>query len=266
MIPMHTGKRSWPVMLAMTLISVTIFGGDMQQSQLITQDELTGLPEPVRRALNYSQIVGTPRISEVHLKQKGRFKTAPDKPWVPFTAVQTFQIDEPGFEWKVKMKMAPFVWVRGTDKLTDGRGSMKIKLLGLIPVVNARSPEMDQGAMTRFLSESVWFPQAWLNEHISWESIDASAAKATLTIGDKAVSGTFHFDEAGRVTEFRCERYYASGKNMLLLPWRTPIDHYSEVNGVRLGTRGRAIWDLAEGEYCYVDLEIIEYETSGQSK
>ncbi len=232
------------------------------KNDVITQEEIQHLPQPVQRFLEYSGVIGTPRITQATIEQTGFFKTAPDKPWTPFTATQVYNIPGASFEWKVRMKMAPLMFVKGTDALRDGFGSMKIKLFGLIPVVNAKGPELDQGAMTRYLSETIWFPQAFLDEHITWEELDSLTARATLTIGEKSVSGVFHFDSMGKFKEFTCNRYYIKGDEKLFLPWRTPVDDYASLGGLQLSNKGRAIWDHPEGEFTYIKLEIsrVDYE------
>jgi hypothetical protein len=82
----------------------------------------------------------------------------------------------------------------------DGKGEMLIKLGGVIPIVNQSPNEkMNQGAMLRYLAEICWFPTAVLNDYMAWEMIDATSAKATLTINGKAVSGLFSFTEEGEL-------------------------------------------------------------------
>jgi len=185
-----------------TVVFITLFlmlsqitlGAKTMENELITHEDIQNLPNPVQRFLKYSGVVGSPRITRAIVEQRGLFKMAPDKPWVPFTATQIYNIAEASFEWKVRMKMAPLMIVKGSDALKNGRGSMKIKLFGLIPLVNARGPELDQGAMTRYLSETIWFPQAFLDDHITWEAIDSLSAKAIFTIDAKSVEGIFFFN------------------------------------------------------------------------
>jgi len=206
------------ILVVLLIIPLFIAGAKTMKNDVITQEEIQHLPQPVQRFLEYSGVIGTPRISQATIEQTGFFKIAPDKPWMPFTATQVYNIPGASFEWKVRMKMAPLIIVTGRDALQDGQGSMKIKLFGLIPLVNAKGPEMDQGAMTRYLSETIWFPQAFLDEHITWEELDFLSARATLTIGDKFATGVFNFDNLGEFKEFTCNRYYVKGDEKLLLP------------------------------------------------
>lgn len=256
---MKNGKRI--LIVFMLMLSFTICGqGNVmnKDKRIIEASNLEGLPEPVKRFMEYSQLIGTPFIHKVKIKQTGLFKMAPDKPWAPFTAEQEYDISSASFIWKVNMKMAPLIRITGSDRLENGAGNMRIKLLGFIPLVNAKGPEMDQGAMTRYLSETIWFPQAFLDDHITWEAIDSLSAKAIFTISEKSVEGIFRFDEEGKVIRFECQRYSAEGKEMVLRPWCTPVDEYGERSGLLLGIRGRAIWDRPEGEFTYIDVEVTE--------
>lgn len=252
-------QRPWALLL---MLGTALVASGEEKMDVYTQKDLQGLPVPVQRFLDYSGVIGTPKIKQATLQQEGLFKTGRERSWVPFTATQVFNIEEASFEWKVKMKMAPLMTVSGRDALLGGQGSMKIKLLGLIPLVNAQGPEIDQGAMTRYLSETVWFPQAFLDDHITWEAIDTLSARATLTIHDRSVTGVFHFNEVGQVTYFECQRYASEGKQAVLRPWRTPIYEYTELSGLKIGFRGKAIWDYPDGEFTYVDVTIksIVYE------
>ena len=238
-------------------------GNQLENKQGIIQaTDLEGLPEPVKRFMAYSQVVGTPFVQKARIKQRGRFKMAADKPWTPFIAEQEYDISTASFVWKVDLKMAPLIHITGTDRLENGVGNMRINLFGFIPLVNAKGSELDQGSMTRYLSETIWFPQSFLDPHITWEAIDSLSAKGILTINDKSVEGIFQFDEKGRFTKFTCERYYISGDEKLLLPWSTPIYGYGERQGLQLATEGKAIWDHPDGEFTYIDVEItdVEYE------
>lgn len=245
------------------MISITIWGkgNQMENNQrIIQQSDLEALPEPVKRFMEFSQVVGTPYIRKARIKQSGLFKMAPDKPWTPFTAEQEYDIPSASFIWRVDMKIAPFVHITGSDRLENGQGNMRIKLLRFIPIVNEKGYEMDQGAMTRYLSETILFPQAFLDSHITWEAIDLVSARGKLTINAKSVSGIFEFDESGRFTQFTCNRYYIMGNEKLLLPWRTPVYEYAKRQGLVLATKGKGIWDHPDGEYTYIDVEITEVE------
>ena len=126
--------------------------------------ELEKLPLPVRRWLEVSGTVGRPHATTVRLEQSGEFRMGPDKPWMPVAAEQYFSVDPPGFVWSVKSRMMGVLPIAGRDRYADGQGHMLIKLASLLTVADGAGPEIDQGAMVRYLTETVWFPSAALRD------------------------------------------------------------------------------------------------------
>lgn len=91
-------------------------GAQAEDSEIITEKDLEGLPEPVRRHLSYAGVVGREKTKTVRLKQEGRFRQGEDGKWMSFEAEQYFRTDPPGFIWKTEMSFLPFVSVLGRDK------------------------------------------------------------------------------------------------------------------------------------------------------
>jgi hypothetical protein len=98
--------------------------------------------------------------------------------------------------------MAPGVGVRVRDAFVDGDGSMVGRLMGLWPVVAVEStPEIDAGALHRYLAEAVWYPTALLPSHgVVWTSLGGTKARAALTVGATAVWLDFSFGADGLVS------------------------------------------------------------------
>ena len=46
--------------------------------------------------------------------------------------------------------------IGGFDRLVDGEGEMRWKLLGLFPVMTASGPDISRSAAGRFMTESAW--------------------------------------------------------------------------------------------------------------
>jgi hypothetical protein len=63
-----------------------------------------------------------------------------------------------------------------------GRGSGSLSLYGALPIASdAGSPEMNAGALHRYLAEAVWTPTAlWPGAALRWSAIDERSALATL--------------------------------------------------------------------------------------
>jgi hypothetical protein len=98
----------------------------------------------------------------------------------------------------------------------DGEGRMLVKVASLWPVVDASGAQVDQNGMTRYLSEMIWFPAAFLADNISFQAADDSSSRTA--------------DSSSPET------------------WSTPITSYGEHEGLRLPVRGPAIWELPGGD------------------
>jgi hypothetical protein len=56
----------------------------------VTAEMLRGLPSSVRKHLEFSGVVGKPLVRTVTVKQTGKIRQSPEKPWMQFRATETF--------------------------------------------------------------------------------------------------------------------------------------------------------------------------------
>lgn len=233
----------------------------------ISEKDILHLPEAVKKWLINSRVIGQEKSQTIQLKQIGEMRTKPNSKWMPFTATQTFNVQIPGFVWETKVEAMPFIWMRGRDKLYQGQGNMFIKLANLIPVVNeSNNKQINSGAMIRFLAEICWFPSAAINNYIVWESISENSAKATLTIKNTSVSGIFKFSTEGDITSFEAKRYYGGKTNSKLETWRINMTSHKTFNGVKIPNKSNVSWKLKEGDFNWLNLEIIKLEKYNSEK
>lgn len=229
-------------------------------NSVVTEADLAGLPPCVQKWLIRSRVVGQARISTVHLKQKGLMRTKQDQPWMPVGAEQYFNVEEPGFVWQAKIKPAPLLHLAGRDKYYQGRGHMLIKFMSLFKVVDASGPELDQGALLRYMAEMMWFPTAALSGYLKWEGIDADSARVTMSYQGRTASGVFYFNEAGDLAGFSAKRYMEQSGQFSLQDWSGVVKEYQEFNGIRLPAKVNVIWRLRAGDFEWFQCEITEIE------
>lgn len=232
--------------------------GNSASSDIITAASIKELPGCVQTWLMASGVVGRKKIKTVHLKQKGEMRTDADGRWMPAVAEQFFNIDNPAFIWRVKVDMNALIWYSGRDKFTDGAGSMLIRILSIIPIVNSSGPEIDQGSLLRFLGEMCWFPSAAISPYLKWESINTTSAKVTMRIGSTEASGVFRFDSKGNILSFSAKRYMADGKTKTLEDWYVPCREWKVLNGFNIPVKGEVIWSLKSGDFSYYKWKITD--------
>jgi len=226
-------------------------------AKIITERDLEPLPEPVRRWLRYSHVVGTILPATVRLRQDGQFQMD-GRGWMPFAAEQYFTINPPGFLWKATFRMAPLVQVTGRDQYRSGEAGIEMRVLSLIAVARKSGGGLNQGALLRFLGEVQWFPAAAFADYIAWEPVDPDAARATMTYGGISASMIFRFSVDGRLIESAALRYNDSrGRNE---SWVNRNDSDQQFGGIRVPVAGEARWEYHSGPSPYIRWRITTIE------
>lgn len=230
------------------------------ESDVVSESDLAGLPEPVQRWLRHSNVVGRKKADTVRLKQEGQFRRGENASWMPYTAEEYFTVDPPAFIWNARFKIIGLPLMEARDSYRQGKGTIRIKLGSVIPVGTETGPEMDQGAMLRFLNEIMWFPSAALSDYIEWSPIDFNRAKATMTYKGVTASAVFHIDLPGNMTNMVAERYGNFGDGYSLEEWLTPIQEHGEFHGVEVPVKGQGVWNLESGSFAYIRLNVTDID------
>jgi hypothetical protein len=224
----------------------------------VTSELIAPLPVPVRRHLAYAGVVGQVVPSSVHLRQEGELLARPNSRWLPFAAEQQYTTALPSFSWVARMTGFPVVTTRAHDELTTGgKGRMRVWPVPFWKAVDATGPEMDQGAVTRFMNEMMWFPAAYVLPYLRWEEVDEHTAVMHAEIGGVSAAATLEFGSDGSLTDFTTNRYRTAGKNRWdLCRWSTPLARSELIGGVRVPVEGEGVWHLDDGDFTYIRLRI----------
>jgi hypothetical protein len=121
---------------------------------------------------------------------------------------------------------------------------------------------MNQGSLMRWLNETMWFPSAWAVDVISWEPIDENSAIGSVSSGGLSARGEFRFDAAGRLVDFRADRYRDVKGAFEMTPWSTPLTEHDRFDGVELPSFGSAIWNLEDGNFEYIQIRATDVQYS----
>jgi hypothetical protein len=235
-------------------------GGEQQQESLrFSPDQLEGLPPPVVRYFELALTPGQRLVRRAHLRFDGTFAARPGA-WARFTAEQEFTVHPPGFVWDARIAMMPPVTVRVRDSYVSGEGAMLAKVAGLVPIADQHgTPEMAAGSLLRYLAETVWFPTALLpRDGLSWEAIDDTSARVTLTDGPTTVSLDVRFGADGEIAEVSAMRHRDVNGSAVLTPWEGRHTTYERIDGMLIPTEGEAAWLPPEGRAAYWRGRVID--------
>jgi hypothetical protein len=211
------------------------------------------LPEPVAR---YRRLAVGERlpVHTLRLEHHGTFRTSPTAKESPIHGMQFFTADPPGFLWTGHIRTMPGVWLDVRDMLVAGKGSMRVLLEDVVPVVDEAGVHIDQGSALRLLAEMVWYPTSLFDSRsVTWSAIDEHHARATLLAGDHRVSGIFSFGDDGMPVSMAAERY---GDDGTLHPWGGTYRDWRTVSGLRVPFEAQVTWQLASGPFTYAHWKI----------
>jgi len=227
-----------------------------ERPRFVSFDGFEQLPPPVARYLRFALEEGQPYYREVRLEQVGTIRglDSPEGRRQSFEAVEVLSVAPAGFVWDASVRLhraLPRVFgVRVRDAFVGGGGAAEVELLSLLPLASEKgSPELNSGALLRYLAEAVWLPTALLpSSGVRWSPIDESRALAQLRSGDTEVSLEFTFRENGEVAEvFSPGRHRKVGDGYSLDPWRGLHFEYREVSNMRVPMEGEVTWELPQG-------------------
>ncbi len=236
--------------------------GSKVQSKIFSFNDLEGLPEPVQRYFKYALKDGQEHIKFVRLKQVGEFRMKENQSWMPIKAEQYFTTEDPAFVWRVKLTMAPFIWIDGRDMYYQGKGNMLIKVLSTITVADAAGSEMDVSSLIRFLAEAPWFPTALLpSNYIEWKEIDSNSARVVIKDKGYTASGIFTFNEKGEIVKFVTnDRYMEADGKYFKEQWAGYYRNYQEIEGMKIPIEGEVEWNLSDKDLQYAKLKITDIQ------
>jgi hypothetical protein len=164
--------------------------------------QVAGLPEVARRYLEHAIAPDTRLASAVRLRMHGEIKL---QGWLPFTAEQVIRWDR-GMIWRAKVR-ARGVAIRGFDRLVDGVGEMRWRVLGIFPVMTAAGPDITRSGAGRIGAESVWLPSVLCRRAVTWTAWDASRVQAAFTVAGEEVAVELAVDGAGRLESMKLRRW-----------------------------------------------------------
>jgi hypothetical protein len=227
-----------------------------------TAQSVEQLPPPVARYFRRALTEGQPLIVSAIATQEAEFRA--NGAWKPLRATQHFTIMPPGFLWDARIRMAPLMPALVRDAYIEGRGLMQATMFGVFPLVNqAAFPELNAGALQRYLGEAVWLPTALLPGHgVTWTPIDDRSATATLVDGGASVSLRFHFDDRDDIVEVSGHRFAEHQGQYELRPWHVRCFDHVKRNGMTIPQSCEVAWISKKGAEPYWRGRIasIEYD------
>ncbi|CAH2717608.1 hypothetical protein BACCIP111895_04824 [Neobacillus rhizosphaerae] len=236
------------------------------QNGLFTIEDISKLPSPVQKHFQYCGYIGTPKMSNMKAYYNDvDFVLYPDKPKLKIKYIQYNFVDEPARIAFIDTSMygVPF---EGMDTYQNGIGSMKGVIAKAFTLFNQKGEGMDKSSLVTILSESLLMPNLALQDYVSWEEIDETHARATITYYGISASGIFTFDDNGAMIMFTTDdrENTDTNGNIQKVKWSAICGGYKELNGIKYPTSLQAVWHYETGDLVYFDGRniVIKYDVA----
>ncbi|MGM0508137.1 MAG: DUF6544 family protein [Fusobacteriota bacterium] len=238
------------------------FNNTRISNDIFTQNEISTLPDPIKRYLSYSGFVGRKKMANAKIVfedvdfKRGLEKQSPMK----LTSIQYNFVDNPSRIVYLHSRIMGLIPFEGRDKYQNGQGAMTGKLLKFIPLFDVKDSNMKQSALVTFLSETPIIPSAFFKDYINFETIDKNNVKIIMTHRGLTVSGILTINDDGKITKFYTEdRYMDQGDGKAKKnPWTAKFLEYKNLNGIKTPSRIQGIWNLKDQDFVYFDGYISE--------
>lgn len=206
------------------------------QAPVWDEDALSKLPAVVQKYLQVTFPNGPTTVSYVSMQMEGQFRRPQTKDFAPTTAEQVAATNTPALVFSATTPIIPGIWARAYDAYANAKMEMKAKILSAFTVVDEKeTPALNTASLRRWLLESPLYPVALLPDGpVTWETMDDTRARATVTMSGYSASLVATFREDGSL-----ERFDAEEDGDLTTPYHGSGEHvyrsdYKEVSGMMI--------------------------------
>lgn len=237
--------------------------GPTADGRVFDPTALSGVLPLARRFLEHAIAPGTPLARSVRLKMHGEIKLGR---WYPFRAEQVITNDGQ-FVWAATVSMFGLP-IRGSDRLFNGNGEMRWKLLDVFPVVTARGADITRSAFGRLHGEQVhWLPSTLPGGRTSWSALPSGQLRVRLEDPIRSSASDIELDSEGRARAARLSRWGdPDGKGFREVDFGVFLDQDRRFGGFTIPTRVRAGWFFgtdrfdSEGEFFRATIDHAEFK------
>ncbi|MFZ4056630.1 MAG: DUF6544 family protein [Ferruginibacter sp.] len=221
--------------------------------------QLNEFPEPMRRYLKLVLTEGQPYISYVRILHEGLFKTGLHKNWINIKGEQYATTEKPGFIWK-----GTTAFFIAQDSYIGETGQLKVSLLSLFNIVNAKGTQYNEGELLRWLGESVLYPTNFLSsKNVLFFPLDNNSVKLTFNYIGMDLNFIIRFNDIGEIIEMETERFMDEFKKET---WVIKLAQYKKINQILVPTFFEVIWRLSAGDFSYAKFNINQIEYNNPTK
>ena len=234
--------------------------------EILTKNDITHLPFPVRKYIKYSGAIGKSKPQNVCITFDAKMVSKPGAAPMNATSEQYnfFGSFTRLFLMKASKLLIPF---RAGHVYCNETATFVVRVANLFNVVDVKGEDLTTAETVTLLNDMcIFVPGNLYDKRLTWKEIDSLSCAVTIENGKYKVSAILYFNEKGELTNFVSDDRYAlqDDGTMKKVRWSTPVKDYKEIDGRRIPTYGETIWNYPEGDFTYgtFRLKSIIYNTT----
>jgi hypothetical protein len=223
---------------------------------------VSGLPPAAQRYLRHTLTPGARLSTSARIRMHGTIRLG--NGWSPFEVEKVLRWDR-GFIWRAKTRIHGLPVV-GSDRWVDGEGSMRLKQLGVVPIVTGEGPDISRSAAGRLHIESMWLPAVLLGDDVRWSQRDAAPPEATVSAHGEASRLELVVGPDGAPHTAVMPRWgNPGGEASHPVDFGAAVDEERTFSGITVPTRLRIGWYFGserferDGEFIWVTVDDIAF-------
>ena len=228
----------------------TLLRRDVGTIPKLTEADLVSFPPLMQVYLRRTGAVGRPRVRNVRVEFDAQMRGSATAPWMDATATQYEFFDPPARLFHMRLTRAG-VPIDVLHEYIGDAATFQVRIAGLIPMVNKSGRAITHDETVTLMNDVlVLAPAALVDLPFTFEPVDDRSVKASFRNAGFTVTATLTFDADGDLVGFTsADRAHDRKEGPAI--WSTPVSHYADVEGVRVGTHGDANWIDSTGEWTY---------------
>lgn len=232
---------------------------------VLSEEDIDHLPAAVQKYLHYTLSVGQPKIKNCRAEFSGGMRGAANEQYMQFHSEQYNFYEQPSrFFYMTAFKFG--LPATGLHCYENATATFVVKMLNWFKVVDASGAKLNQAETVTVLNDMCFIsPATLIDPRISWETVNDTTVKAIFKNEGQQVSALLYFNQEGQLVNFIShDRYHTDGKEYISYPWETPVSEYREINGYRLPSKAKLIYQTPEGKFTYGEMkyESVEYNVT----
>lgn len=232
------------------------------RTDILTESDLSHLPSVVRKYIKYSGSVGKEKVLNFRAEFQGGIRSHSNEKFMSLKSVQYNFTDQPARLFYIVARKGG-IPAKGIHIYKDQKAIMRIKILGLFTVVDAKGEEMNKGETVTFFNDMCFLaPATLIDKNIEWREIDGLSVDATYTNGSITIKARLFFNEEGELVNFISDDKFETidGKHYMNYPWLTPVTGYINIKDYRLPSGAKLIYKHPEEEFCYGEFNLVNID------